>query len=145
MVVLPEHKRVSGLTLLELLIASLLGVFLLTGIVQIFMMANQVRTYNNGVSVMQENARFAFNYLTREIRLAGYLGCNTVQIANTLNSPSAWQFDFSRPVFGFDGDGNFSDPVFATITATTLPSVTPPSFPAGDFFTIYKADSDGES
>ncbi len=73
----PTSKRKSqnGLTLIELMIALLIGAFLLAGVVQIFIGTRQTYRVGEGLSRLQENARFALELLTRDVRMSAYQGC----------------------------------------------------------------------
>ncbi|MEJ2686695.1 MAG: PilW family protein [Gammaproteobacteria bacterium] len=64
-----------NLTLVELLVAMVVFVFLLAGVLKIYlssMISDRVLTSE---ARMQENGRFAMHFLTHDIRMAGYMGC----------------------------------------------------------------------
>lgn len=65
-----------GFTIVEVMVAMLLGLILMAGVVSV-MVANK-RSFNEQteMSRLQENARFAVEFLTRDIRMAGYVGCS---------------------------------------------------------------------
>lgn len=65
--------RQRGLTLIEIMVALLIGIFLLAGVIQIFIANRQTYRVQENLSRMQENGRFAMYYLSRYIRLAGYV------------------------------------------------------------------------
>lgn len=69
----------GGLTLIELMIALLIGIFLLAGVLQIFLSAKQSYRVGEGVSRLQENARFALELLTRDVRMSGFQGCASLK------------------------------------------------------------------
>nr|WP_148262103.1 PilW family protein [Methylomonas methanica] len=73
------RNRQHGLSLIELMIAMLIGVFLLAGVLQIFLSAKQSYRVGEGVSRLQENARFALELLTRDIRMSGFQGCASLK------------------------------------------------------------------
>ncbi len=62
-----------GFTLIELMIAMLIGVFLMTGVIQIFLSAKQAYRLQENLSRLQENGRFAMDMITKDIRMAGYV------------------------------------------------------------------------
>ncbi len=77
------HSRFSfrpqrGLSLIEVLIALMLGVFLLGGVIQIFIINRQTYRTQENLSRLQEDGRFALDLLNRYVRLAGYLSSETV-------------------------------------------------------------------
>ncbi len=63
-------KRAQGFSLIELMLALALGVVVTAGIVTLFVGNNQTYTLLNGQSRMQENARFAVDFMTRSARAA---------------------------------------------------------------------------
>lgn len=71
--VLSIRGRQWGLTLIEIMVALLIGAFLLAGVIQIFIVNKQTYRVQENLSRMQENGRFAMDYLSRYIRLAGYV------------------------------------------------------------------------
>ncbi len=66
------------MTLVEIMIALLLGAFLIGGVLQIFSGSKQTNQMQENLSRMQENARFAMDRITRDVRQAGYRECFTV-------------------------------------------------------------------
>jgi len=64
--------RQSGVTLVELLVAMGLSVFLMAAVVQSFLGSRQSADVVQAQARMQENARFAYYFLARSIRMAGY-------------------------------------------------------------------------
>lgn len=84
------RKRVQGLSLIELMIAILIGLFLLIGVIQVFAAARTAYQLSSGLARAQENGRFAVDYLQRDIRLTGHFGCINdqarLQTAGNLNS-----------------------------------------------------------
>lgn len=80
----------SGMTLVEIMIALLIGAFLLGGVLQIFIGSKQSYRLTEGQSRLQENARYALEMLRHDIQLSGYLGCSGVSASNpiiTANAP----------------------------------------------------------
>lgn len=65
----------SGFSLVELMIALLLGVILTLGVAQIYLSSSDTYRLTDGLARIQENARFASEYLGREVREAGGDGC----------------------------------------------------------------------
>lgn len=67
-----------GFSLIELMISMLIGLIILNGVIQLAI--NSKRSYldNQAISQIQENARFAVDILSRELRVAGYVGCMPV-------------------------------------------------------------------
>jgi len=65
----------AGLSLIELMIAMVIGLVLLLGLVQVMTASSAAYKLSAGVARTQENARFAMDFLQRDMRLAGHMGC----------------------------------------------------------------------
>jgi type IV pilus assembly protein PilW len=68
-------KSQAGMTLIEIMISLLIGFFLLAGVLQIFSASQQTYRMQSNLSRLQENGRFALDFLAHDIRMAGYWGC----------------------------------------------------------------------
>jgi type IV pilus assembly protein PilW len=73
----------TGMTLIEIMIALLIGAFLLGGVLQIFIGSKQTYRMQQNLSRLQENGRFAMSFLAKDIRMAGYWGCLSPSNPNT--------------------------------------------------------------
>lgn len=96
-------SKSRGLSLIELLVSMVLGLTLATGVVQIYAGSNTTERDREARQHIQENGRFATNFLSQEVRMAGYLGCLSsiggVTVNNVLNGPPAT----FQPQFGVQG------------------------------------------
>ena len=70
-------SRQQGLSLVELMIAITLGLVLSAAVIQVFMASRSSYRVQESLSLIQESARFAMDYIGREVRMAGYMGCNS--------------------------------------------------------------------
>ena len=84
----PTHiARQTGLSLVELMVAVTLSLLLTVGVIQIFMSSKQTYSVQDALSRLQENARFALDFLTYDMRMAGYLGCDAgININSQVNN-----------------------------------------------------------
>lgn len=71
----PGRRHAAGLSLIELMVALLIGSILVLGLVQVFSASRAAYQTSEGLSRVQENARFAVDFLQRDIRMAGHFGC----------------------------------------------------------------------
>lgn len=62
-----------GLSIVELMVALALGLLLMTGIIQVFLSSRQTYSANEAMGRMQENGRFALEFIARSARQAGYV------------------------------------------------------------------------
>lgn len=69
------YSAQTGVSLVELMIAMLLSLVLLSGVVQIFASTRTSYRVHDSVSQMQETGRFAMETMSRDIRMADYWGC----------------------------------------------------------------------
>ncbi|KAF1686197.1 pilus assembly protein PilW [Pseudoxanthomonas broegbernensis] len=105
-------RRPQGLTLIELMIALLIGTILILGLVQVFAASRSAYMLSEGMSRVQENGRFALDFLQRDIRMAGHFGCVNDQ-AHMANAPvglvttfgSHPGLDFFTSIQGYEATG----------------------------------------
>jgi len=69
------HKYASGFSLVELMIALTLGLVITGVVVQIFTSSRSTYDLEEGLSEVQEQGRFAMEYLAGDVRQAGNFGC----------------------------------------------------------------------
>ena len=97
--------RQSGYTLLELLTAMSLGIFLMTGLYQLYISNNDSTRLQQATSQVQRNGQFALDIITNKINTAGYTGFYgdmSVGVENVLRDPNNQIWDISRPLQGFN-------------------------------------------
>jgi type IV pilus assembly protein PilW len=91
-----------GFTLIELLVSLALGMSLMGTVLGVLLAARQNFTLTREVALLQESARFALDFLSDEIRRAGYTGC-AAKVPMTRDGAGFWFFE--RPgVGGYDFD-----------------------------------------
>ncbi|MDX1253170.1 MAG: PilW family protein [Gammaproteobacteria bacterium] len=91
-----------GLTLMEVMVAITISLILLAGVMQIFLGSRQTYRMQDGLARLQENGRFAMDFLSRDIRMAGYQGCR--RAAMTVNNTLAGAIPASfNPGMGLQG------------------------------------------
>ena len=80
----PPRKAVRGFTLVELMIALTLGLLIVAGVTSLFIGMRASYSFQEGLSRVQENGRFAVQHLSHELRMSGFAGCSN-NIVNWLN------------------------------------------------------------
>jgi len=83
----PRYVRARGLSLVELMVALVIGAILLGGAVTLFINNRDTYKTTNELSRLQETARYALDMLVKDIRMAGYFGCADRLDTVTLNVP----------------------------------------------------------
>lgn len=105
---LPGRTRMAGLSMIELLIAMVMGLTLTAGVMQVYVGNTQAERDQESRARMQENGRFAVSYLAHELRMAGYLGCLATidenSINNTLDGPPP-SFQPNSGLQGWEANG----------------------------------------
>ncbi|USD22092.1 PilW family protein [Microbulbifer variabilis] len=68
-------REQSGISLVELMVSITVGLVLLAGVTQLFLSSNLTFSTQNAMSRVQETGRLAIEFLSEDIRMAGYVGC----------------------------------------------------------------------
>lgn len=140
-------KRSRGFSLVELMVAIVIGLILLAGISSV--MVSTKRTYNTQDSLgrLQENARIAMVILERSLRNAGYIGCNInpTNVTTVIDQSSdPYSFNLNNLLEGSENGGSW-EPSGATLASTLKDGSGNPITPrAGtDLVWIRSAEPDG--
>ncbi|MBE03229.1 MAG: hypothetical protein CMI11_11155 [Oceanospirillales bacterium] len=126
---LPGMRVQSGLSLVELMIALLLGTLLSIGLVQVFTSNSQSFRTNEASARAQESGRIAMDILARALRNSGFFGCFPVQgVTNNLDETDP---EFDRELHGFEvlgvsaiDDASYSERPSGSIAGTDFLRVT---------------------
>jgi type IV pilus assembly protein PilW len=119
-------KYQRGFTLIEIMVALLLGVFLLGGIMHIFINSKKTYRTQEALSRLQENGRLAMTFLAQDIREAGYRGdciSNKIVVSSLLDDSKHFLYDFNSTLQGFDANAaakNLSKAWTPTLDASIL-------------------------
>lgn len=131
-----RRRQALGFSLVELMIAMLIGAILMLGLTQVFAASKAAYRLSEGVARTQENGRFALDFLQRDIRMAGHFGCmsdqtlfekakgsagvfeNKLDVSNVASDAADYAADFSVSIQGYEaantGPGK-------TVVMTTVP------------------------
>lgn len=119
-----QNKTVAssqrGISLVELLIAISLGLFLTWGATQAYLVGKQTYSMQQALSRIQENGRMVHELMAYEVRNAGSIGCVSRMLmensstgtgcssgVSMLNSPNSVEYNFGNIVYGInDADGS---------------------------------------
>jgi type IV pilus assembly protein PilW len=120
-----HRARSRGFSLIELMIAMLLGLIVIGGVTSVFLAGRQSYRSNEALSDVQDSSRVAYEMVARDIRDAGVTACNNNgRVANVLNdSGTDWYADWDNALHGYDASADASgtvvtqaDPAVATGT-----------------------------
>ena len=98
------QKRQKGFSLVELMIALVLGLVLSAGVYQVFTNSTQTYQLSDSLSNLQENLRFAVGRLQYETRMAGHKGCLIGEPFNNLDTAAGDPVYGRLPVTGWEAD-----------------------------------------
>jgi len=86
-----QMNKQSGMSLLELMVAMGLGLFLISGVVNVFLSSKDSSQLETSLSRLQENGRVGLDLLVSDIRDANYIGCTSGQAnLNVMATGASW-------------------------------------------------------
>jgi type IV pilus assembly protein PilW len=109
---LSGRQRVGGFSLVELMTAMLLSLLLMAAAISVLVSNKRTYSATEGLGQVQENARIAFELMSRDIREAGGNPCDVrLKVVNVLADTANWwaKYDGTADtpgILGFD-DGDF--------------------------------------
>ena len=125
-------RRIRGLSLIELMIALTIGLIITLAVGQVYIGSRTTYRTQDALSRLQENARYAMDTISHDLRMAGQIGCSvdSSKSANVLNN--AGYGDLFGAIKGAKKGGT----AIAPFTATTANS---------DVIRIFRADETTEA
>lgn len=101
-------RHQHGMTIIEIMVALVLGLILLGGILQVYLGSKTTYRFSEALGRLQEDSRLAFDLIAKDIRMAGYVPCGPVEtIASVLiDEPGDndwWIPFFNEPLRGYEG------------------------------------------
>lgn len=96
--------KYSGFGLVELMVSITLGLLLTAAVLQTFIAVNTSYRIQDSLSQVQESGSYAAHFLGKDVRMAGYMGCASldsvaVNILST-NTPADVSFNLNSVVVG---------------------------------------------
>ena len=90
----------GGFTLIEVMVAMVIGVILLLGAGSLFISNKRIYTELEATGLLQENARFAMQTMYEAIRMSGYVGCSDdpSNVTNYTGASAGDLSDLSLPI-----------------------------------------------
>jgi type IV pilus assembly protein PilW len=113
-------RQQGGFSLVELMIALLLGLLLMSGIIAVYLESKNSFVQDEAISRVQENGRFALRLLTREIAMGGfYAGVTTPEAISSPAGTDAcqtWLLNPDEVIETYDNADSGEDAAFGTCT-----------------------------
>lgn len=111
------RTSMAGVTLVELMVALLLGLLVAGAAMSVFIANKKTYVAAENLGRLQETSRVAFELMARDVRELGVNACGSdlSQAANVLNTPAAtWYTDFAGGIRGYGASTAFADAGFGT-------------------------------
>lgn len=116
-----------GMSLIELMIAMVIGLIIIAGVINIFIASQQSTRYSDGLRSMQENGRQAVFVLQNAIRQAGYSTGDPVAAIDLANSgPAQLTVRYQSPLDCSGGDTSAAIPVGIAVDTYSLVDTADP-------------------
>lgn len=101
-----QLRQQSGFSLIELMIGLAIGLFILLGVVMVYVSSVRSQTTNDSLARVQESGRFATYLMAREIRQVGFSQACPNGFNNLLDQDSGSYedalFDLDEPLMGWN-------------------------------------------
>jgi type IV pilus assembly protein PilW len=124
-------RKQAGLSLIELMISITLGLILMAGVVQMFVSSKSVFTTQQSMSRIQETGRLAIEFLSRDIRMAGFYGCfrpNAADVNRRLQNDAlvidSLHGNFGEAIRGYASKGDLTATERAYLTSAEIQADT---------------------
>lgn len=105
------RHRAKGVTLVELLVSISIGLVIVGAMVALYIATSRSYRQFEAMGQLQSNARYVFEIMGYDIRMAGNMGCHTPAQptpANFVtNYSSNWWSNTDQPLRGFDNTADF--------------------------------------
>lgn len=104
-----------GFSLIELMIAVAVGLVAVGAVASVLISSSSIYRVSENRARIQENARFATDFMQRDVRMAGYMGCFNLDMfpnryENLANDPTGLENDYRVWITGYDAAGAAFNP-----------------------------------
>lgn len=116
--------RQDGFSLVEILVATALSVFLLTAVMTVYLSQKKSYRFTEGLARVQENGRLAIAGLNKDVRMAGYIGCGRLSEIRLHNLLPGIDFRPETSIVGFNNGqttASYSSPTVDAILRIAVP------------------------
>ncbi len=118
-------RQAAGFSLVEIMVALVAGLLLSAGIGQVYLATKKTYKVQEQMSRLQENARYALSRISRDISMAGSVGCTSRTpntIVNTLNDSANLFYNFATRIQGFEAMGTSPTETYSITATNPAPS-----------------------
>lgn len=130
--------RQRGLSIVELMVSVAISVAVLSSLTYVYVGSRGAYRTNEALARVQESGRFALDWITRDLRGAGYLGClSRATSLEVYTRSGAGAIPFGAGIWGYEDGSGFIR------TGTSPPNPTTIDHVRGDVVVISKLLDDG--
>jgi type IV pilus assembly protein PilW len=107
-----RRRLQSGFTAVEIMVALTLGLIVLGGVTTVLVNSKKNYVVQDSLARLQENARFAVDFIAKDLREAGYYGCHDdvtsvqSQLNSTNGSNDLFAYLLGNPIEGLEALAN---------------------------------------
>ena len=98
-----EIKSQSGFSLIELMVAIVIGMLIILAVLNLFLVSARTHKTTENLSRIQENARIAFELMAFDLRQAAGTPCGVLTKTTNVINPSASMPWFTTGLRGYEG------------------------------------------
>lgn len=123
----PRHRPGNGFSLVEIMIAVVVGMLGILVIMQVFLVSEGQKRTTTGSADAQENALMALFTKERDLRMAGLglvgLGCTTINAYNANMMPTTFSFNVGPVTIGRDDPAAGTDRITLQYSASAFGNI----------------------
>ena len=91
-----RSRKHRGFSLVELMIAMVVGLLLVSGMITVFSGTKRSAQLNSTMAMLQEHGRFALSSIVSDVRMAGFQGCVDSKVRARIRATDAPTDDYSQ-------------------------------------------------
>lgn len=114
-----KKRPAAGFSLVELMVAVVLGLFLVIGLISLIVSNTRTRTELDKSSQQIENGRFALQLLSEDIQHAGFTGTTLTRTAGSIVQVAPTPCPANASQLGYAASANYAASVPYSVSGTT--------------------------
>ena len=130
-----RRRRLAGLSLIELMVALVVGFLILTAMLTAYVSNSSSSNTSARFSEVQTNGRYAMDFMRREIQHAGFLGLSWTSLSSDSTTATTDALCGSSITIT-----DIAKPLWASNDAKALSCITDANYARGDVLLLRRAD-----
>lgn len=105
------RRRARGVSIVELMVSVAISLAVLSTMIYVYLGSRGAYRTNESLARVQETGRFALEFVTRDLREAGYMGCLSRGVTPTVYSrPVPPGATFGMAIYGYENGAGWTNP-----------------------------------